>query len=328
MIKFCVLCLSTESGLTDEHIFPESLGGRIHYSILCADCNSSVGRKIDAPFLEQKNVQLARSAFQISGKTGKVPQPFSETYSAEMDGVATKFKIKSDFSASIVPGAPEIEVTKDGLIAIKLNRDAEFSHQIPKILETSLRRFFASEEGAALGWSLSEQENAIRTSIESASKVEPIKTKISTKISGIWDIDLRRLFAEHVKIIYEIACIETLGAFSRMPQGEKIRTFLYDLAKTSLQPTWTLEEKATELKIAPILPEHLTDFMEKITKQQAHTYCMAIVCKEGVIVNTLGFGAMMHIVQFRAEEDGVKIYFNSIKDGGHGVHDLSNFISS
>jgi hypothetical protein len=327
MINFCVLCLSDESVLTDEHLFPEALGGRIHYPILCGDCNSDIGRRIDAPFLNQKNMQLARAAFQISGKKGNIPQPFSDTYSAEMDGTATDFKIRSDFSASLIPSAPEISITKDGHISISLSRDVEFSHQIPKIIETALRRFFASQEGAALGWSISEQDNAIRTSIESAAKVEPTKTNISTELSGSWEIDLRRLFAEHVKIIYEIACIETLGTFARTFQGEKIRTFLHDLAKAQHKPTWSLDEKANELKIAPILPEHLTNFMSEIAKQQAHTYHMAIASKEGVIVNTLGFGAMMHIERFRPEEAGVKIYFNSIKDGRYGVHDLSEFIS-
>jgi hypothetical protein len=322
MIDFCVLCLSNEYPLTVEHIFPEAIGGRIQFPILCAKCNSDVGRKIDAPFLNQKNIQLARLTFGIAGKSGQLPQPFSENYATEIEGVQTHFKIRTDFSVNLIPSAPEISVGKDRSVTIKLNRDVEFSHQIPKILENSLRRFFASEEGRSLRWKSDEIENAICKSIASVKKTEPVKTHITAELSGKWEIDLRRLFVEHVKILYEIACIESKGSFARTSKGEKVRSFLYELSKDQHQPSWGLNEKALELEIAPDLPEHLIQFSNILANQEAHSFHMAIVSKYGVIVNTLGIGAMMPTAALLPDDATIRIYINSIKDQNYGIYDL------
>jgi hypothetical protein len=312
--------------LTDEHIFPEAIGGRIQYAILCKQCNSNVGRKIDAPFLTQKNIQMARSAYKIAGKTGSIPQPFSEIYTTTLNGVETDFKIKSDFSASFIPTAPEIFISESGAVSMKFNRDVQFAKQIPKIIETSLRRFFASQEGIALGWSEDQIANVIKTSIESAKNLQPVESQINTEISGKWEIDLRRLFSEHVKIIYEIACLETDGNFSSTNKGEKIRSFLYDESLATDDPTWALNEKALELSVCPILPDEIIHITNNLLNQEAHTYHIAIVSREGIVVSTLGFGAMLHIDEFLQDNDSTKIYFNDIKDGTYGVHDLAHFL--
>ena len=326
MIDFCILCLSCSDALTDEHIFPEAIGGRIKSAILCKKCNSNVGRKIDAPFLNQKNIQLARSAYQIAGKTGSIPQPFSDKYSAAIDGNQTDFKLNPDYSANLIPTAPEIFITENGLVGIKFSRDAQYRNQIPKIIETSLRRFFAYQEGAALGWSEDQIIYAIQTSIESASYVLPVETHINTELSGKWEIDLRRLFTEHAKIIYEIACLETNGDFSSTSKGNKLRHFLLTESQATGEPTWSLNEMALELGACPILPNELLEFTNQLANQKPHTYHIAIVSREGIVVSTLGFGAMLHIEGLLKDDDSTKIYINEITGWKYGIYDLAHFL--
>ncbi|NQT85193.1 HNH endonuclease, partial [bacterium] len=43
----CILCLRAEP-LTDEHVIPRALGGELVARLLCKECNSHMGRTVDA----------------------------------------------------------------------------------------------------------------------------------------------------------------------------------------------------------------------------------------------------------------------------------------
>lgn len=220
MLNFCILCLTDKLALTKEHIFPESAGGRIKESILCETCNSKVGIYIDAPFLDLKHIQLARTVFQIpSKKSGNIPIAFNDTYTA--NGINGPFKVKLDnnFQPIAVPQAPNVQVNGNDEISISLSRDKKYSKEIPKIIKTILSRFFRTEEGKNLGWTTEEQEAAFRNAVKSAKKMPVIEENIQFLIEGKWEISLSPCYAEFVKIIYEICCIESDGAFPNTASG-------------------------------------------------------------------------------------------------------------
>jgi len=93
----------SDQSLTAEHLFPEAIGGRIKARILCQSCNSRLGRYIDAPFLKQKNIELARAAHRLAGRNGKVPQPFSDIYTYDTPKGVLKFKLDENFSHKTIP---------------------------------------------------------------------------------------------------------------------------------------------------------------------------------------------------------------------------------
>ncbi|MGN0927221.1 HNH endonuclease [Ectopseudomonas mendocina] len=173
MSDTCILCLESSEPLTEEHIFPEAAGGSISKYLLCKTCNNKLGHWVDAPYVDQKLIQLARAAHKVQGKTGKIPQPFSDTYTIDDSEYELKIKLDSNFAPRVVPQAPRVWITESGEIGLSLSRDARDMKEIPKIIRTTLSRFFKSEDGMQLGWSEEEKERAIQRSVEGAKKVRP-----------------------------------------------------------------------------------------------------------------------------------------------------------
>ena len=67
----CVLCSSTEK-LTDEHIFPDALGGCIVLALgTCTNCNSTSSTKFEAEFVN--GLAIIRRLLGIKNRDGRVP---------------------------------------------------------------------------------------------------------------------------------------------------------------------------------------------------------------------------------------------------------------
>lgn len=56
--KQCILCLD-EKPLTDEHIIPKSLGGKLTCAFLCKNCNSTLGARVEAPAKTDPSIRIA-----------------------------------------------------------------------------------------------------------------------------------------------------------------------------------------------------------------------------------------------------------------------------
>jgi hypothetical protein len=59
----CIACLRSQ-GLTEEHVIPRALGGRLAVDFLCAGCNSSIGGRIDS--LVRRDPAIALSLHQFA----------------------------------------------------------------------------------------------------------------------------------------------------------------------------------------------------------------------------------------------------------------------
>lgn len=63
---------------SEEHVFPDSLGGTLKLFDLCVPCNSLWGRTVDAHLVNHHLCAIARFRHQIAGKSGTIPNPFRE----------------------------------------------------------------------------------------------------------------------------------------------------------------------------------------------------------------------------------------------------------
>lgn len=328
MYSYCILCLKSNEPLTEEHIFPEAAGGGISEYLLCKPCNDKLGHWVDAPYLNQKFIQLARAVHKISGKTGKIPQPFSDTYSIDDSESQLKVKLDPDFTPRVVPQAPKIWITENGEIGLSLSRDVRDKKDIPKIIKTTLLRFFRSEEGMRLGWTAVQIENAIQKNIEGASKIQSKSEQIQTSLDVQWSIDLKALFVEHVKVIYEICCVEFGSSFCTTQSGERLRAFL--LAQCVDEPVpWEFIETAKYLNVAPQVPPDFGDFINYLADGNLHTHHIAVVAPNGVFCSMLGMGAIFHakdLEDFAGTPIVVKVYLNSINGGKVGVFTLGELL--
>lgn len=61
----CIVCLvephesDEQTWLTDAHVIPASIGGRLSASFLCRRCNSRVGTEVEAPLLADSGIRLS-----------------------------------------------------------------------------------------------------------------------------------------------------------------------------------------------------------------------------------------------------------------------------
>ncbi len=46
--RICIYCLRRDVQFSKAHLFPECIGGRLWYEDCCVDCNSALGRTVEA----------------------------------------------------------------------------------------------------------------------------------------------------------------------------------------------------------------------------------------------------------------------------------------
>ena len=80
--KQCIFCLE-EKPLTIEHVFPESIGGRLKIPFVCEDCNSKLGSTVDGKFQALFPFILNRQLYGLKGKNGYCPKAFSGDWEVE-----------------------------------------------------------------------------------------------------------------------------------------------------------------------------------------------------------------------------------------------------
>ncbi|MGB7289359.1 MAG: HNH endonuclease [Candidatus Macondimonas sp.] len=328
MFGTCILCLDSSKPLTKEHIFPEAVGGRISKYLLCKPCNDKLGHWVDGPYVDQKHIQLARATYKIQGKTGKVPQPFSDTFSLDDSEFTQKIKLDSNFSPIVVPQAPKVSITENGGIRLNLSCDVRDKERIPQVIRATLSRFFRSAAGMRFGLSEEKKEKAIRWIIEEAKEVPSKSEQIQSPLEGSWAIDLKALFTEHIKVIYEVCCVEFGEHFRDDASAQRLRMFLQAQCTEDPEP-WDLNEVTKHLHVALQVPPDIDGFINYLTDNNPHAYHVAIVTATGVICSMLGRGAVFHIQDFQhiaAFSDIAKVYLSSINDGRSGVFTLGELI--
>ncbi len=288
----CILCRNPSRELTEEHIFPDAAGGSIKKFILCKRCNSRLGTKIDAPYVNQPIVQLARAALGIKGRAKRVPSPFSTVH--EIDAPIGKLQIKLDsqFRPVVQPRAPEVSVTEDGKVVVSLSRDLSQKNSVPKTVRTTLQRFFRSTLGKSLNWTEQEQKQAIREAVEAATNADAESLPVAEMLHEQWTIELDKIFAEQAKVIYEVCSLEFGDKFLNSAQAGEFRAYLTSILNDDAA-TPSLEDVSRRLSMANVIPPSLDPVIKLFTDGERHKYHIVIVTASGVVCSMLGMGATL-----------------------------------
>lgn len=125
----CIICREekNKTEMSDEHVIPDSLGGRYHIYNVCRDCNSFMGEKIDGPLVNHKLTQLYRLENKMRGKSGSIPNPFSDSKICDENSnvttivkvdqstgaVYTEYHSKPKYTTSNEKGISRLEVSVD-----------------------------------------------------------------------------------------------------------------------------------------------------------------------------------------------------------------------
>jgi hypothetical protein len=75
----CIICMDRyEDDLkTDEHVFPDALGGTLVIDDVCGRCNSLMGQGVDAMLVEHQAIQFSRKQHRLASRNGRVPDPLA-----------------------------------------------------------------------------------------------------------------------------------------------------------------------------------------------------------------------------------------------------------
>ncbi len=199
----CIICRKkpvAPNQLSDEHIIPDAIGGRIHSYRVCKDCNSMLGQKVDPLLVGHCIIQFARFIHRIPGKSKTVPNPFSGIYIGD-DG--KKYRIE-DHDGKLVPHLlPEKMEEKDGVIHTVVDVADE------KNIKKSVEKY------------------CDRNGLEIKDMKQETVTAKGPKFNIPMEVDLRNFKLALLKIGYEYA-IERIENYYDDPLAVKIADILHN----------------------------------------------------------------------------------------------------
>jgi uncharacterized protein YlaI len=227
----CIICRKDkeEQLFNDEHVIPDSLGGKLIIKNVCKDCNSRLGTKIDAKLINNLLVDLVRYVHQIKGKSGKIPFPFKN--GVLINDMAQKIQ----FNGMKPQLSPRVNIDTSNKIAnIRVSNQNEANKIIKKILK---------RQGVV---NLSEKE--LRSNI-----ISKRSTKFQPEIRINDQINIEGIEIALVKIAYEIAYYWLGEIYLNDSLGERISNMIFQY---SMNGEYKLEY---ELIIGKTLKDKLMD---------------------------------------------------------------------
>ena len=77
----CIICKKDKQkeDFNEEHVFPESIGGKYKIHTVCKECNSYFGKTIDNKFTNSGVIKALNHKLKIENKNGKVVPYFKDT---------------------------------------------------------------------------------------------------------------------------------------------------------------------------------------------------------------------------------------------------------
>lgn len=207
----CILCLKS-GDLSEEHIIPEAIGGRLTIKFLCTDCNSILGRTVEKATKADPSIKIA-----LENLSRDIPDLYSQ--------ITERQPFHGHSKAGRVPG-----FFRKGAFYVKSKKMADGSLVQPtktakKTIETILKR---------QGCTKTQIEEAL-TKFEDAPPNEISEIHPGLKASK-WDIEKIELNFTGtslmnplvpLKIAYEfIACLLGASICASEPQLEEIRNAL------------------------------------------------------------------------------------------------------
>ena len=185
----CVICHRTDVRYSVEHVIPEALGGcYLRKQMVCVDCNSKLGRRVDAALINHGLSKMFRFVHGLRGKAKKPPNPFAGEYRLRSDP-GRRMKIRIGSGGRLIPSLiPEVrrDELPDGRVGVNISVDSTDERKLEPMVRTIANRLGASAEEAVA--------NAKKTVLSS-----------DGGLAGQLALDLRDFKIGLLKIAYECA---------------------------------------------------------------------------------------------------------------------------
>jgi len=186
----CIICFNDldDSRNSDEHIFPEAIGGTIIINNVCKDCNDHLGSYVDSHLVNHFFIQSQRLFLKLSGKTGKIPNPLENGTMVSDPTQKIKYFIKDGIPESLYL-LPNIKYDTDenGNITLNIRLDEKDENKIDDIISKLKER--AAKKGQKLNFKMNKV-------VKGTLKTPAISTKVK--------YDLINWHRSLIKIAYEL----------------------------------------------------------------------------------------------------------------------------
>lgn len=206
----CIICLRELNNATasEEHIFPEALGGNITIKNVCRECNSNLGRYVDAPLINNWLIEAKWMLLCLPGKSGKIPNPLEKGYIAGDPQHEVRYEFDSSGKPKRLYTVPKVireEIDTGERIRIILDKSDE--NRLPIILEKIAQRA---------------KNKSLRMELLSRKEVHVEHPTMELNFTfNLWDWQRGLL-----KIVYELACMELGPEYLEDPTAAKFRAIL------------------------------------------------------------------------------------------------------
>lgn len=145
----CAICRRRDVPYSVEHVIPEAFGGCYTSSdLICVDCNSQLGHRVDAPLVNHWLAKLFRFCYDLKGKASAPPNPFDGEFNLQTDP-DRKMRIRIGSDGVLVPYAIPV-VTRTNLnpnrVQVDISIDASDEAQLERIVSKIAKRAGLSAE--------------------------------------------------------------------------------------------------------------------------------------------------------------------------------------
>ena len=196
----CFFCLE-EREPTEEHVFPEAIGGTLTINRVCKPCNDFLGAKVDVLLTNHHHFLINRAKFGMTDRAGKAIDTLKEMFSVGTLASDPEKRIRllpDPATGQLVPRMMYHSTrTKldDGTEAVQITVDESEIGELEKIIQRERKR--AGQEPLPVH----EIEALVAAAQQQIGTIEQPEVLYSLKIDTY---DYRRCIC---KIIYELASL-------------------------------------------------------------------------------------------------------------------------
>ena len=205
----CAMCHRTDVRYSAEHVIPEALGGcYVRKQMVCVDCNSKLGERVDAALVNHGLSKMFRFVHGLKGKAKNPPNPFVGEYRPLSDP-DRRMKIRIGSGGRLIPyfiPAIRRDDLPDGRVGLTISVDSADERTVEPMVRKISKRLGGSAEGASA--------NAKKTVLSSEGG-----------LTGQLALDLRDFKIGLLKIAYEFA-VDRIPEYVESDDAKQIASIL------------------------------------------------------------------------------------------------------
>lgn len=175
----CIICHADDVELSDEHVFPDAIGGCYLIYTVCKKCNSFLGEAVDNPLTDHIIIKLFRENYKLAGKTGKIPSFLLDSEIQNKDNPEEKMKFyideNNELKLKYLPNTKEV-IDENGNTKFEVKVDYSDKDKLAKIQEKKIERY--QKKGFSANLSKPEIVSQKGMTIQSELKFDLLKYRI------------------------------------------------------------------------------------------------------------------------------------------------------